>query len=96
MDRQEILQLLEAQEERWPSFGVRKLAVFGSAARDELREGSDVDVLVEFETPATLARYMGLKFFLEELLGRAVDLVTEKGLRHELRPQIEGEAVRVA
>jgi predicted nucleotidyltransferase len=96
MDRQEILRRLEAQRERWATFGVRRLALFGSAARDEIREGSDVDVLVEFDAPATLAQYMGLKFFLEELLGRAVDLVTEKGLRRELRPQVEREAVRVA
>ncbi|HEX7052493.1 MAG TPA: nucleotidyltransferase family protein [Burkholderiales bacterium] len=77
-------------------FGVRRLAVFGSAARDELTESSDVDVLVEFEGPATFAAYMDLKFYLEDLLGRPVDLVTEKGLRQELRPYVEKELVVVA
>ncbi|MFN3750108.1 MAG: nucleotidyltransferase family protein [Thiobacillus sp.] len=77
-------------------FGVRHLSLFGSTVRDASRDDSDVDVLVEFDGPATSDRYFGLLFYLEDLLGRPVDLVTDKALRPELRPHIEKEAVRVA
>ncbi len=76
-------------------FGVLDLALFGSTARDTARHDSDIDVLVKFDGPATSARYFGVQFFLEDLLGRPVDLVTDKALRPELRPFIEKEAVRV-
>ena len=56
---------------------------------------SDVDVLVSFDGPATSERYFGVQFYLEDLLGRPVDLITKKALRAELRPYIEREAVRV-
>lgn len=55
-----------------------------------------MDLLVAFEGLPTFDRYMGLKLFLEDLLGRRVDLVTEDALRPELRPAIEREAIRVA
>jgi uncharacterized protein len=64
-------------------------------ARDRAGEASDVDLLVRFEGPATSARYFGLQFYLEDLLGRPVDLVTDKALRPELRPYIERETVHV-
>ena len=54
-----------------------------------------MDVLVGFEGPATSARYFGVQFYLEDLFGSPVDLVTEKALRAELRPFIEREAVHV-
>ena len=76
-------------------FGVRDLALFGSMVRDEAGEGSDVDILVSFDGPATADRYFGLQFYLEDLLGRPVDLVTDKALRSELRPFIEREAMHV-
>ena len=97
MSKDDILSLLGNDAERIRQrFAVRRLALFGSAARDALREGSDIDLLVEFEGPATFEGYMDLKFHLEGLLSRSVDLVTVKGLREELRPQVEKEAVRVA
>jgi predicted nucleotidyltransferase len=73
-------------------FGVIRLALFGSVARDTARQDSDVDVLVAFDGPATSARYFGVQFYLEDVLGSPVDLVTEKALRPELRPFIEQEA----
>jgi uncharacterized protein len=77
-------------------FGVTGLALFGSTARDTARADSDIDILVEFDGPATAARYFGVQFYLEDLLGgTAVDLVTDKALRAELRPFVEREAVRV-
>ncbi|MCG6659346.1 nucleotidyltransferase family protein [Halomonas campisalis] len=94
--RLETLQLLQ---QRLPDmvreFGVRDLALFGSMARDEAEAGSDVDILVIFDGPATADRYFGLQFYLEDLLGRPVDLVTDKALRPELRPYIESEAMHV-
>lgn len=76
-------------------FGVSQLALFGSAARDTAGEDSDVDVLVAFDGPATSARYFGVQFFLEDLLGRPVDLVSEKALRPELRPYVEKDQIHV-
>ncbi len=76
-------------------YRVTHLALFGSTARDSAGTGSDVDVLVAFDGPATSARYFGVQFFLEDLFGCAVDLVTEKALRAELRPFVEKEAIHV-
>lgn len=71
-------------------------ALFGSVARDAARDASDVDVLVEFDGPATFDRYLELKDSLERWLSCPVDLVTRKALRPRLRERIEAEAVRVA
>ncbi len=76
-------------------FGVTQLALFGSTARDEALDNSDLDILVSFDGPATSARYFGVQFYLEDQLGCSVDLVTEKALRPELRPFIEKEAINV-
>jgi len=76
-------------------FGVARLALFGSTARDTARPGSDVDVLVAFDGAASSARYFGVQFYLEDILGCPVDLVTERALREELRPYIEREAMYV-
>lgn len=96
MNRQTTLRLLAEHKPHLASqFGVTKLALFGSTARDSATAGSDVDVLVAFDGPATSARYFGVQFYLEDLLGRPVDLVTDKALRPELRPFVEQEAVHV-
>ncbi len=54
-----------------------------------------MDILVDFDRPATSGRYFGVQFYLEDLLGCPVDLVIEKALRPELRPSIEQERVNV-
>ena len=96
MNRQEVLRLLEAHKaELSQRFGVTDMALFGSTARDTARADSDIDILVSFDGPATSARYFGVQFYLEDLLGRAVDLVTDKALRRELRPYVEQEAIHV-
>lgn len=96
MNRYQTLKLLtEHKPVLAQRFGVARLALFGSVVRDAAKEGSDVDVLVAFDGPATSARYFGVQFYLEDLLGSPVDLVTEKALRPELRPFIEKEAVHV-
>jgi len=76
-------------------YGVTRLALFGSTARDVARLDSDIDILVAFDGPATSERYFGVQFYLEDLFGSPVDLVTENALRPELRPFIEKEAVHV-
>lgn len=96
MDRAEILALLSQHKtEMQRRFGVRGLALFGSSARGQARADSDVDMLVEFDGPATSARYFGLQFFLEDLQDRPVDLVTQRALRPELRPFVERDAIHV-
>jgi len=75
---------------------VKHLALFGSLARDELREGSEIDVLVDFQGRATFDGYMDLTFYLEHLFGMPVDLVTDKGLRNEIRPYVDRELIYVA
>ena len=97
MDREMIIALLsEHAAEVRGRFGVDRLAIFGSAARNELRSDSDIDVLVAFEGPATVAGYFGLREYLEELFGRRVDLVTEKGLKPRARKYVEKDLIRVA
>jgi hypothetical protein len=96
MTRSETLKLLKEHKavlaER---FGVTRLALFGSTARDEATVASDVDILVAFDGPATASRYFGVQFYLEDLLGRPVDLVTDKALRERLRPFVERDAIAV-
>ena len=76
-------------------FGVADLTLFGSTVRDEALPASDADILVRFDGPANSKRYFGVQFYLEDLLGRPVDLVTDKALRPEFRPSIEAEAVHI-
>ncbi|MEE3169102.1 MAG: nucleotidyltransferase family protein [Pseudomonadota bacterium] len=96
MDKKRAIELLtRSKPELQTRFGVTSLALFGSTARDNASSGSDVDVLVAFDGPATSERYFGVQFFLEDLFGCPVDLVTEKALRAELRPYVEREQVRV-
>lgn len=96
MKRDEALTLLQAHKaELAQRFGVTDLALFGSTSRDAAGPDSDIDILIAFDGPATSKRYFGVQFYLEDLLGVPVDLVTEKALRPELRPYVEREAVHV-
>ncbi len=96
MNRAQVLeQLAQSKATLAARYGVTDIALFGSTARDTARVDSDIDILVSFDGPATSVRYFGVQFFLEDLLGRPVDLVTDKALRPELRPFIEKEAVHV-
>ena len=96
MDRSRALELLtQSKPLLMERYGVTRLALFGSTARNAARSGSDVDILVAFDGPATSERYFGVQFYLEDLFGCSVDLVTDKALRQELRPFIEQEAIHV-
>ncbi len=76
-------------------FGITEIALYGSFARDEGTEASDIDVLVAFDAPPDLERYFGVQSYLESLLGRRVDLSTSSELRVEIRPFVEQEAIDV-
>ena len=96
MTRAEVLERLRAHRPTLAErFGVVELAVFGSFARDEASDESDVDILVRFDGPATSKSYFGVQFYIEDLLGLRVDLVTDKALRSEFRAYVEREAVDV-
>ncbi len=96
MQKEQILALLAKHRADLDRYGVRSLALFGSVVRGEEKPESDIDLLVEFEGPATFDGYMELKFYLEDLLGQPVDLVTLKALRPQLRPWIEQDLVYVS
>ncbi len=92
MNVHEILNKLEENRETIRGFGVRRLGIFGSYARGEQSEASDIDFLVEFERP-TFKNYFGLKFFLEKLLGCRVDLVFHDTIKPRIRNTILEETV---
>lgn len=97
MDSSVIMQqLTQVGPEIRQRFGVKRLAVFGSIAYGNAKDVSDVDVLVEFEGPARFGPFMDLKFFLEDLLERKIDLATPNALHPRLRDRIQREAIRVA
>ena len=96
MDKIETVNLLtKVKPELEKRFGVTSLALFGSMARDAASSKSDIDILVAFDVPATSAKYFGVQFLLEDLLGYSVDLVTEKALRSELKNSIQQDAIYV-
>ena len=96
MDRDELLATLrEHRDALAERFGVTGLALFGSYARDQATDASDIDILVRFDGHATSKTYFGVQFYLEDLLGRPIDLVTDKALRPRFRPYVEREAIAV-
>ncbi len=96
MNRQAILDRLNAEAPVLRrKYGLKSLALFGSMARGDDHERSDVDVLATFEGLATFRGYMGLKIDLEDLFGRPVDLATPDTLRPECRSGIERDLIHV-
>jgi predicted nucleotidyltransferase len=96
MRRDEVLNVLQNSRDELRQFKVKSLALFGSIARGESSSTSDIDLLVEFEGPATYDQYIALKHFLEDILGSKVDLVMNKVLKPRMRSVVEREAIRVA
>ena len=96
MERDQVLALLKSRRRQLKKYGIHSLSVFGSVARGEARQNSDVDILVDFDKPVGLFEYARLKMYLESVLGREVDLVTPEALRKELREDILREAIRAA
>ena len=97
MTRDDALAILRRhQNELRQHYQVKSLALFGSVARNEASPASDVDLLVEFETPPGFDGYMALKFRLEDVLGCRVDLVMRRALLPQAEPTVAREAIRVA
>ena len=96
MKREQLIGFLKENMTKIKGYGVKSLAFFGSVARDEATDTSDVDVLVEFEGTVTFDCYMDLKFFLEDSLGCSVDLVSKKMLKPRVRDRVELEAIYVS
>lgn len=95
----ELEELLAILRERLPElrrrYGVRELAVFGSTARGEAGPESDIDILVDFDTPPSLLRLLALEEELSERLGRPVDLVPKRALKRRIADRVLAEAVPV-
>lgn len=96
MLKQKVLDLMKEQQAKIKEFKVQKMFLFGSVARGEETASSDIDILIKFTIPPTYDMYMDLKFFLEDLLDRKVDLVTEDALRPEIKHYVERDLIRVA
>lgn len=93
--RDDLLTVLRAHREDLERYGVESLRLFGSMARGDASAASDVDLLVRFRSTPTFSGFMRLRIFLEDLLGLKVDLVTESGLREEVRPNVEADTIRI-
>jgi len=89
-----ILIKIQENAKKITKFGVKRIALFGSVAKGVHRKDSDIDILVVFEEgKATFDNYMDLKFFLEGLFRRKIDLVIEDSLKPRLKPYILKEAI---
>jgi predicted nucleotidyltransferase len=92
LSAEEILSRLAQYQVDLRAMGVRTLGLFGSHRRDTPHEASDLDILVVLEQPSFRA-YMDIKWFLEGLFGRKVDVVLEDALKPRLRSRILGEVL---
>ena len=95
MKRDEVLAIVAAHREQLQTMGVKSLNLFGSVARDEADPDSDVDFLVEFDCPVGLFEFIEVRLFLEDLLGRSVDMGTLDALREHLRSPVLKDVIHV-
>lgn len=95
MRRATALAILRSRRDDLDRMGILSLALFGSTARDEAQEDSDVDLLVTFREPPSFLAYMDAKAALEAWLGAKVDLVTRDGLLERVRSKVLAEAIHV-
>jgi predicted nucleotidyltransferase len=98
VNRKEALKKLSLAHEELKEFSVKALYLFGSYAREQAGDASDLDILVEFEPGAEIGlfAFARLRRRLSELLGREVDLVTRDAIRAEMRDEILREAVHAS
>lgn len=89
LDNNSILQVLALNKQELTSFGVREIGLFGSFARSEQSDESDIDLLVDIQPEKkTFRNFMKLAYYLEELFGRKVELVTKQSLSPYIGPHI--------
>ena len=94
MNKEEILKKLRENKEKIKEFGVKRIGVFGSFARDEAGEESDIDIIVEFEEgKKNFDNFINLAFFLEELFGKKIDLLTSESISPYIKPYVEKEVI---
>ncbi len=97
MKRDTVIEVLRSnQEDLRHRFGVTAIRLFGSVARDEAGDTSDVDIIVEFDSTPSLFDFLRLKGYLQDLLGTRVDLSTANGLRQRAQLTFERDAIHVA
>lgn len=95
--KEEVIRLIQSHDAELKAFGVKRLGLFGSFVRNEPTPESDVDLLIELETGRYgFVNFSRLWFFLEELFGRKVDLLTPGSLSPYIGPHILREAEYVA
>ncbi|MDA8272213.1 MAG: nucleotidyltransferase family protein [Deltaproteobacteria bacterium] len=95
-NKDEILQILKQhKEELYKKYGVEEIGLFGSFARGEETDKSDIDILVEFKNPVSLLLVSSLEIYLSDLLGIRVDLVRKRNIRKELKDNILNEVVNL-
>ncbi|MDI6807726.1 MAG: nucleotidyltransferase family protein [Candidatus Eisenbacteria bacterium] len=94
MTKEEIKRILSANKEVLKRYKVESIALFGSYVRNEQREDSDIDLLVELKEP-TYDNFINLVFSLEELFGKDVNLILEGGLSPYIEPYVKKEAERI-
>lgn len=86
-----LIQQLQSHQTELQAMGITSLALFGSAARNELHASSDIDLLCSYRPPFTLISLHRAKRFLERALARPVDLIPADSIHQALRPRIEQE-----
>lgn len=88
-NKEQIFRLLQSNSKYIRSFGIKRIGLFGSFAKNQQNENSDIDFIVEFEKDKkSYSSFIKLAFFLEELLGRKVDILTNNSLSPYLGPSI--------
>lgn len=96
MEREKIIQVINSQlpflKER---YNVKSLGIFGSIARNEANEESDIDIVVEFESPIGFLDFIRLEIFLTKILQRKVDLISKKAIKPILKESILKEVIYV-
>ena len=90
MDTIEILKNHKKKIEK--KYNVKRIGIFGSYAKGKQTKSSDIDIIVEFTNP-TFDNFMDLIFYLEDLYGKEIDLVTLKGLSPYMVPFVEEEVI---
>ncbi|WP_456400436.1 nucleotidyltransferase family protein [Persephonella sp.] len=83
LSKEEILETLKANKYILKKYGVKKIGIFGSSVRNQLKKNSDIDIFVEFEKgKATMKNFIYLAEFLENLFKRKVDILTKAGVEN--------------
>ncbi len=92
LTKSQIVKIIQSNNSKIRSYGVKEIGIFGSFVRSTQNSKSDIDILVEFQKDKKLFdNYMELKFFLEKLLHRKIDLVIKEALKQEIKPYINKE-----